>query len=96
MFGYITANPEELTEAQRSPKMAFDLACEVFDGILEVEIRHKWWHSMHLTWDYSNLRGLENMLYDFYDYPDEVHMLMRKMTDGYKAKAKYLEEQGYL
>lgn len=86
----------EIHVDEEATRMAYDLACEIFDGILTVEIRHKWWHSMHLTWDYSNLRGLENMLYDFYDYPDEVHQLMRKMTDGYKAKAHYLQEHGYL
>lgn len=81
---------------EEATKMAYELACEVFDGILEVEIRHKWWHAMHITLDYANLRGLEEMLYDFYDYPDEFHALMRKITDGYKAKAKYLQDNGYL
>ena len=63
--------------------MAFELAKDVFDGLLEVEFRHKWWWSPDLSLSYSNLRGMENMMCDFYDYPDKVHEMMRLFTDGY-------------
>lgn len=75
---------------------AFALAEEVFDGLLTVERRHKWWWSPDLSLSYSNLRGLENMMCDFYDFPEKVHEMMRLFTDGYLAKFKYLEENGLL
>lgn len=76
--------------------MAFDLAKDVFDGLLEVEFRHKWWWSPDLSLSYSNLRGMENMMCDFYDYPDKVHEMMRLFTDGYLHKFDYLEKNGLL
>lgn len=72
------------------------LAREVFDGILGVEIRHKWWHAQTITLDYTHLRGLEQMLYDFYDYPDKFHQLMGLIRDGYRAKSQFLEDNGLL
>lgn len=75
---------------------AFALAQEVFDGILEVEFRHKWWWSPDLSLSYSNLRGMENMMCDFYDYPEKVHEMMRLFTDGYLVKFDYLEQNGLL
>lgn len=75
---------------------AFAAAEEVFDGLLQVEFRHKWWWSPDLSLSYANLRGMENMMCDFYDYPDKVHEMMRLFTDGYLAKFDYLEKNGLL
>lgn len=75
---------------------AFEIAQDVFDGLLTVVRRHKWWWSPDLSLSYSNLRGMENMMCDFYDFPDKVHEMMRLFTDGYKAKFKYLEDNGLL
>ncbi len=75
---------------------AFELAKEVFDGILDVEFRHKWWWSPDLSLSYANLRGMENMMCDFYDFPDKVHEMMRLFTDGYLAKFDYLEKNHLL
>lgn len=75
---------------------AFALAEDVFDGLLTVGRRHKWWWSPDLSLSYSNLRGLENMMCDFYDYPDKVHEMMRLFTDGYLAKFSFLEKNGLL
>ena len=75
---------------------AFEVAKDVFDGLLEVEFRHKWWWSPDLSLSYSNLRGMENMMCDFYDFPDKVHEMMRLFTDGYLHKFDYLEKNGLL
>ena len=87
--------PEIHVDWEASNK-AFALAEEVFDGILEVEFRHKWWWSPNLSLSYCNLRGMENMMCDFYDYPDQVHAMMRLFTDGYLKKFDYLEKNGLL
>ena len=87
--------PEIHVDWEASNK-AFELAKDVFDGLLEVEFRHKWWWSPDLSLSYSNLRGMENMMCDFYDYPDKVHEMMRLFTDGYLHKFDYLEKNGLL
>ena len=49
-----------------------------------------------MTWTLINLRGLEQMMLDMYDYPDELHRLMQILRDGHLAKLDYLEENGLL
>lgn len=75
---------------------AVHLAREVFDGILTVKLRHRWWWSPDLSLSYSNLRGLEKMMYDFYDYPEKVHEMMNLFTEGYLHKFHFLEQNGLL
>lgn len=87
--------PEIHVDWEASNK-AFELAKDVFDGILEIEFRHKWWWSPNLSLSYCNLRSMENMMCDFYDYPDQVHAMMRLFTDGYLKKFDYLEKNGLL
>lgn len=43
-------------------------------------ILHWWYFLFERHWE---LRGMTNALMDFYDYPDEVHALYRKLTDLY-------------
>ncbi len=49
-----------------------------------------------MTWTLVNLRGLEQVMYDMYDYPDELHQTMSFLRDGHIAKLDYLEENGLL
>jgi|GEM_PF-5176329 len=42
----------------------FELAHLVFDGILEVRQKTSWWWTLGRTWDYINLRGLDNLMMD--------------------------------
>ena len=87
--------PSIEVDAQAS-RLLMELGRDVFDGILDVKRRHKWWHAQTLTRDYAELRGLETMLFDFYDYPDEMHRLMGFLRDGYLHMIDYLEEHGLL
>lgn len=41
---------------------------------------HYWWTYFERLWQ---LRGMENALMDFYDNPEHVHKLFRKLTDFY-------------
>ena len=40
-----------------------------------------WWYFFFER--FWSIRGMENALTDFYEYPDEVHALFRKLTDFY-------------
>ena len=49
-----------------------------------------------MTWDLVNLRGLEQIMFDAYDYPEELHQLMAILRDGTLAKLNFLEENALL
>jgi hypothetical protein len=53
-----------------------------------------WWWSLGLTFTLTYLRGLEQINYDFFDYPQELHSLMAFLRDGYLSKIDYLQENG--
>lgn len=74
----------------------FNLAKEILGDILTVRIKGIWWWTLGLTWTLVNLRGLEQIMYDMYDYPDELHQLMAFLRDGHLKKLDFLEEKGLL
>lgn len=71
-------------------------AQEVFDGILNVETGMAWWWSLGLSNLAIDLRGLENFMYDMYDYPDELQELMSFLCEGTMKMLDYLEENALL
>lgn len=72
------------------------LAHEVFDGILQVRRKTVWWWSLGMTWDYINLRGLEDFLCDLILEPEWVHRMMNVLCEGQLAKLDFLQENGLL
>ena len=92
---YKVKDPIITVDYEESQKL-LELAQDTFAGILNVRRRHRWWHSLCLTKDYIHLRGFENMLYDFYDYPDELNALLERLTDIYEMKLDYLEQHNLL
>ena len=86
----------EINVDMASSMAAVNIAKEVFDGLLDVKIRHWWFWSPHLTVHYSNLRGLTGMMMDFYDYPEKVHEMMKLFTESHLHRLKYLEKEGLL
>ncbi len=58
---------------------------------------HYWWTYFERLWQ---LRGMENALTDFYDYPEQVHKLFGKLTElyiGYMERGKKeLDFDGFL
>lgn len=73
-----------------------EIAYELFDGILEVRLNTVWFWSFGLTDDYVFLRGMEKLMYDFYDEPDKVHEIMDILYRGTLEKLNFLEENGLL
>ena len=72
------------------------LAREVFDGLLEVRLNTVWFWSVGLTDEFAFLRGMEKMMFDFYDYPDEVHRVMNILFEGTMEKLNFLENNNLL
>ncbi len=73
-----------------------ELASEIFRDVLTVRLKGVWWWSLGLTLPLATLRGLNNMLYDFIDHPDEIKELMSIISRGHLDKLDYLENQGLL
>ena len=55
--------PEILIDQHASDTM-LALAQEVFDGLLTVRRKNIWWWTLGMTWDFINLRGLDNLMMD--------------------------------
>jgi hypothetical protein len=87
--------PRIIVDAQGSADV-LELAERTLGDILSVRQKTLWWWTLGMTWTLINLRGLEQMMLDMYDHPDELHRLMSVLRDGHLAKLDYLEENGLL
>lgn len=72
------------------------LAEDVVGNALKVRLKGMWWWSLGISEIAVYLRGLEQMMYDMYDHPEELHHLMRFLRDGILAKLDYLEKNNLL
>ena len=50
-----------------------ELARSTFGDLLQVRLKTRWWWTLGMTWTAANLRGLEQIMLDVYDYPDELN-----------------------
>lgn len=73
-----------------------DLANDIFGDLLTVGIKGNWWWTLGITQTLVFLRGLEQIMYDVYDYPDELHKLMAFLRDGHMHKLDFLEKNSLL
>ena len=72
------------------------LANETLGDILTVRLKTAWWWSLGMTWTLINLRGMEQVMYDMMERPQDLHRLMAFLRDGHLAKLDYLEQNGLL
>jgi hypothetical protein len=74
----------------------YELAKELFRGILIVRQKGTWWWSLGVTYPAILLRGMQNMFTDFRDYPEELKQLFATISKGYMNKLDYLEAKNLL
>lgn len=86
----------EITVNHDATGKVFNAAHEVFGDILKVVIKGSWWWTLGMTMTLVYLRGLEQVMLDMYDFPDELHKIMAFLRDGHLAKLDFLEEKGLL
>jgi hypothetical protein len=72
------------------------LAQAAFGDLLTVRLKTSWWWTLGMTWTLANLRGLEQLMLDMYDEPENLHRLMAFLRDGHLAKLDFLEQHGLL
>lgn len=77
-------------------KACYELASEIFRGILTVRQKGTWWWSLGITYPAILLRGMQNIYTDFRDYPDELRQLFSIILQGHMNKLDYLEENNLL
>jgi len=87
--------PEILVDHEKTDRMVM-LAQDTFGDLLKVQLKGVWWWSLGMTWTLVNLRGLEQIMIDMFDYPDELHQVMAFLRDGHLAKLDFLEKNGLL
>lgn len=87
--------PQIVVDIQQSGQI-LELAHNIFDGILDVRRRHSWWWTLGMTWDFMNLRGLDNLMMDLILQPDQVHAVMRLLMEGTLNRLDFLQDNGYL
>jgi len=72
------------------------LAQEIFDGSITPRLKTWWFWSTGPTDEYIKLRGMQNMLLDFYDHPEYVHKTMELIQAWTVKRLEFLEHQGLL
>ncbi len=68
----------------------------VLGDILSVRLKGTWWWTLGVTMPFVFLRGLENLMLDMYDHPDEVKELLGRISSGNLRKLDWLEQRGLL
>lgn len=86
----------EVNHNRKASARVAELCHDVFDGILEVKRDNSFWYSAGLSVDAIGLRGFDNFLYDFYDYPDELKALMAFLRDDWLHMLSVLTEKNLL
>ena len=81
---------------QEATKRALDLANQTLGDLLAVQLKNAWWWTLGMTWTLVDIRGLEQMMLDMVDHPDDLHRLMAFLRDGHLAKLNFLEQNGLL
>ena len=88
-FSEITVDYEKTDELLNAVR-------DIFGDILDVRVRGNWWWTLGITYDLVFLRGMENMLTDMYDEPENLNKLLRLLTDSNLKKLEFLEKNNLL
>lgn len=87
--------PQIIIDHDQSEKV-MNLAHHIFDGILEVRRKGRWWWTLGMTSDYINLRGLQNFMLDTLLEKEWAHRMMAFLRDGILNRLDFLEKNSLL
>ncbi|NQT61246.1 MAG: hypothetical protein HQ557_19945 [Bacteroidetes bacterium] len=73
-----------------------DIANEIMGDNLTIQNRTVWFWSFGMTDEFAQLRGMDSMLFDFFDNPDGIHALMRRLQQGTIERLDFLEKNNLL
>lgn len=86
----------ELNIDYKTTESLLDLAREIFTDSITVRLNTVWFWSVGLTDDLVFLRGLEKLMYDFYDEPEGIHEVMKILFNGTMERLDFLEKNNLL
>ena len=86
----------QITVDHASTAQLLGLAHQTFGDLLPVRLHTNWWWSLGMTWTAASLRGMEQLMLDMYDEPENLHRLMAFLRDGTLAKLNFLESNHLL
>lgn len=86
----------QITVDDEATQEMLQLAQETLGDILTVRLKTSWWWSFGMTQLLVYLRGLEQIMYDMVDQPENLHRLMTFLRDGHLARLEFLEKNGLL
>lgn len=86
----------QITIDSQATQRHLELAEEIFGDLLAVQFRTEWFWTLGLTWTLINLRGMEQVMFDMMDEPDNLHRLMAFLRDANMARLDYLEQNNLL
>lgn len=89
-------HPPKVTVDHVATQERLGLAHEVFDGLLRVELKGRFWWSTALIGELAQLRGLEQIMLDMCERPAWVHRVMRYLMEGRLRWLEDLENQSLL
>jgi len=72
------------------------MAEDCLGDLLTVRRKTGWWWTLGMTWTLAKLRGLEQMMMDMYDEPENLKRFMDFLSRGHLAKLDFLEANGLL
>jgi len=81
---------------QQATSDLINLAELAFGDLLKIRLKTSWWWTLGMTWTLANMRGLERLMLDMYDEPENLHRIMAFLRDGHLAKLDFLEKNGLL
>jgi len=85
-----------LTVDHAGTERVLDAANEILGDVLPVQLKTVWWWSLGMTSTLIRLRGLEQMMFDMMEQPEDLHRLMAFLRDAHLDRLDYLERNGLL
>lgn len=94
--GFAKLRFPQITINNAATARLMEQAQDLLGDLLTVRLRNGWWWSLGLTNTLIKLRGLERMMLDMFDHPEELHHLMGFIRDGNLARLDWLESNALL
>lgn len=85
-----------ITVDREATQRLVDLAGTTFGDLLTIRVRGFWWWSLGMTELLVYLRGIEQVMVDMVEEPENLHRLMAFLRDAHMRKLDFLEANSLL
>lgn len=81
---------------ETATKQRFEIQQEILGDILNVKLVGKKYIIFNLMEMYTDLRGLQNVMYDLYEEPEMTHEAMSIFEEGFRNVIRQYQEMNLL